>query len=294
MKCNFDLFVREVYTGIFEAPASFKALSMQTPCKRFDTEEIAADFTNFCIDERQSPTKIYGDSRACEGGSCQYYLLSIKERLTTGKGCSAKFPKNDVVLTFTQNSMHPNPGNFTDPWERHAEGTTYRVDKYKTTYIYQPYDIVRLTTSARLFGLWDASGEEERYTPSKPTVDSQYRDPVIDTAKPLFEIMMYASKRTRSINRGYPTMVDTLSDIGGIMELIFIPCAIMYGFYLNKAQENDLIHKAIMLSGKFGLAEEEMEFLDEIYPPENYINKNSTRFRCWCCKRKAFAIEEKR
>ena len=280
MRCNFDIHTRELYSGIFEAPANYEDIATQTPCKRFDDEDIASDFSNFCIDEKQTQTKIYGDPQACEDGTCQYYLLSIRERLTTGKGCDSKFPMDEIVLSFTQNTMHANPGNFTDPWEQHTSAETYRVDKHKTTFIYQPYDIVRLTTSARLFGLWDASGEEERYTPGKPRVDSIYRDPVEDAGKTLFEIMMFASKKTISISRGYPTMVDTLSDIGGIMELIFIPCIIMYGFYLNKAQENDLIHKAIMLSGKFGLAEEEMEFLDEIYPPENYINKNSTRFRC--------------
>jgi hypothetical protein len=221
-------------------------------------------------------------------------LISIRERTTTGKGCESKFPMNDAVLTFTQNSVHPNPGNFTTPWSNKPESVTYRIDKHKTTFIYQSYDTIRMTTSARLFGLWDQSGSEEKFTPGLARTDSKYRDPDADKVSPLFEIMMFASKRTESINRSYPTMLDTLSDIGGIMELIFIPCAFMYGFYLNKAQENDLIHKAIMLSGKFGLAEEEMEFLAEIYPPENYINKNSTRFRCLCCKRRVFGLEEER
>lgn len=286
--------MREYYTGIFEAPSSFTEIATKFPCKRFGTEDIADNFENFCIDESLTTTKIFGDTQACTDGTCQYYLISIRERISTGKGCSAKFPMNDAVLTFTQNSVHPNPGNFTTPWRSKPEAVTYRIDKQKTTYIYQPYDTIRMTTSARLFGLWDQSGSEEKFTPGKARVDSKYRDPVKDSLAPLFEIMMFASKRTNSINRSYPTMLDTLSDIGGIMELIFIPCAFMYGFYLNKAQENDLIHKAIMLSGKFGLAEEEMEFLGEIYPPENYINKNSTRFRCLCCKRRVFDLEEQR
>jgi hypothetical protein len=41
-----------------------------------------------------------------------------------------------------------------------------------------------------------------------------------------------------------------------------------------------MIHKAAMLSGKYRLDEREMHFLEEIYPPENYVNPNLTRFRC--------------
>jgi hypothetical protein len=40
-----------------------------------------------------------------------------------------------------------------------------------------------------------------------------------------------------------------------------------------------MIHKAVMLSGKYNLDEAEMEFLEEIYPPENYVNPNGKRFR---------------
>ena len=41
-----------------------------------------------------------------------------------------------------------------------------------------------------------------------------------------------------------------------------------------------MIHKAAMLSGKYRLDEQEMHFLEDIYPPENYVNPNLTRFRC--------------
>jgi hypothetical protein len=47
-----------------------------------------------------------------------------------------------------------------------------------------------------------------------------------------------------------------------------------------------MIHIAAMLSGNYRLDEREMHFLEEIYPPENYVNPNLTRFRCLCCKRK--------
>lgn len=44
-----------------------------------------------------------------------------------------------------------------------------------------------------------------------------------------------------------------------------------------------------MLSGKYGLQDDEMDFLSPIYPPENYVSPNHTRFdscRIWCCKKK--------
>ena len=56
-------------------------------------------------------------------------------------------------------------------------------------------------------------------------VETDFRKRIFDanghSTDPLREIYIFPSKKTVEINRDYPTLIDTLSDIGGIIDLIF-------------------------------------------------------------------------
>ena len=57
------------------------------------------------------------------------------------------------------------------------------------------------------------------------SVETDFRERTLDSAgkstDPLMEIVLYPSKETVEIDRNYPTLIDTLSDIGGIVEIIW-------------------------------------------------------------------------
>ena len=57
------------------------------------------------------------------------------------------------------------------------------------------------------------------------SVQTDFRGRTFDSAgkspDPLMEILLVPSKETIEIDRTYPNLVDTLSDIGGIVDIIF-------------------------------------------------------------------------
>jgi hypothetical protein len=57
------------------------------------------------------------------------------------------------------------------------------------------------------------------------SVETDFRRRTFDSAgnsdTPLMEMFLVSSKETIEIDRNYPTLIDTLSDIGGIIDIIF-------------------------------------------------------------------------
>ena len=57
------------------------------------------------------------------------------------------------------------------------------------------------------------------------SVLTDFKERTFDSADvstdPLMEIVLYPSKETIKIDRNYPTLIDTLSDIGGIIDIVF-------------------------------------------------------------------------
>ena len=65
------------------------------------------------------------------------------------------------------------------------------------------------------------------------------------------------------MERSYPTLIDTVGDIGGVIELITMPLALIYGIYLSKKIHNELVHKGILITGKYNLHEDNFKHLHQ-------------------------------
>ena len=80
-----------------------------------------------------------------------------------------------------------------------------------------------MNTSARSVGLSAEPTKETKVGVS--SVHTDFRERIFDSAgkssDPLMEILLVPSKETIEIDRNYPNLVDTLSDIGGIVDIIF-------------------------------------------------------------------------
>ncbi len=57
------------------------------------------------------------------------------------------------------------------------------------------------------------------------SVQTDFKERKLDSAgkspDPFMIISLYPSKETVEVDREYPTLIDTLSDIGGIIDIIF-------------------------------------------------------------------------
>jgi hypothetical protein len=85
------------------------------------------------------------------------------------------------------------------------------------------FDVVSMNTMS-----WAFRVKPEGTTVTKvgiSSVETDFRKRTFDTngrsTDPVREIYMFPSKETVEINRDYPTLIDTLSDMGGIIDLIF-------------------------------------------------------------------------
>ena len=80
-----------------------------------------------------------------------------------------------------------------------------------------------MITSARSVGLSAEPTKETKVGIS--SVQTDFRERTFDSAgkssDPLMEILFVPSKETIEIDRNYPTLVDTLSAISGIIDIIF-------------------------------------------------------------------------
>lgn len=89
--------------------------------------------------------------------------------------------------------------------------------------------------------------------------------------------------------RVYPNFIDTLSDFGGLIDciLLFIYC--VYWPYAKRRMHNNMIHKSLMITGKFNLDDEEAEYLSSIYSPAHYIKPSikGLNLKSFCCKKSA-------
>jgi hypothetical protein len=84
-------------------------------------------------------------------------------------------------------------------------------------------------------------------------------------------------------SRTYRTLIDTLSDIGGFSDILLMMVGIFYGFYLDSQLEKDLIHKALTLTGKFGISDEHIGDLDLVWGEKNFKNPRKVKKPCRVC-----------
>jgi hypothetical protein len=125
------------------------------------------------------------------------------------------------VINF--NKVSPNPTNFDHPFTSTLSSIKAYFDPKYQKLLRISFDKVSINTVAWAVGISTQPKVETKVGISSIYNDFKERrfDSASKSTDPLLELVLIPSKETVEIDRDYPTLIDTLSDIGGIIDIIF-------------------------------------------------------------------------
>ena len=262
---------------------------------------------------------IHGGGAECQIGNqtdtqeCTTWIIGIY------KSKQAVYDSEKVLLTATTDVCQKymmsgvNPANYfmrLNTWQtiemptvlNHPWLTKLRYKKFKfeteNTYVAD----IKLTsttiqTSKYKLGLGDTSPETTHHlTTSWSTGEWE-----VESQNNCFLVIRFIpGEWSLVIGRSYPTIVDTLSGIGGVVDIALILLACVYAGYNGYWFDRDLVSKGVMIYGKYGLEKAERKDLESrlqdrtsIATIKSSVLEGGKKVFCFCCrKHQPVGVEE--
>lgn len=184
----------------------------------------------FCIkDSTSTSLDVYGDFNTCTS-ACKWYNIVLQKK-SNYSSCTKNFDKGRLKLEIVHNNGKLDTSNFSSPWGVSEQVDMFWMDEYTKKEIFMNYRVMELSDSARTFGVPEIENEQTsyRYRVEDIHVDTSEREMINPRiignviADPVFIIYLNASSVKQTYERSYPTLIDTLSNIGGLIEVIGVP-----------------------------------------------------------------------
>ena len=279
--CNFQFSAYKQNDSIMTGGTNIEKVNITNVCDTVD--KIPDVMKNFyqpykneflCMEADQV---VYGETNFCT--NCQYYYIKMYEKTAAERAkCKRNIEANNIILYIINNNANVNITRFDDPWGHELYTSSLWINTDINKLIYFNYGNKIVSDTARNFGQISSTKEYSKIFVEKVIMENKNRDSTSINYKagiysePLLELYLMPSIHHAIMDRSYPTFLDTASDIGGIIELITLPLAIFYSLYVSKQIRNDLVHRGVMITGKYNINEKRADILNEVQP-SNYYKK---------------------
>lgn len=209
---------------------------------------------------------LYGDvfDECWVSGDCQYYSIGIKFKDSISRAsCARVIDLNKITTNVVYYNVEMDASNYSSPWNFETITKYYNLmDDQRINLHFESHE-QRLTTSSHQFGMGDL-GMLADSDDLQTKVNLNHKETTFSKGNAMEDINMYINffpglKHFQS-TRDYVSFVDALSYFGGLYDFIIIFVGFLYGNYLTERLKKDMVHKACMITGKFGLKEGSTEY----------------------------------
>ena len=304
IQCHFSVYSSTQEQSIYESDIFKRNVPYKDKCniasqyKDEHLDEFNNSHNNDFLCHDTQDMLIYGDPIACED-QCRFYIFSVYQNIDRS-GCNLQINNlKSVHFDFVVYNSVVNPVNYIHPWNYVVDYYGFYMDPNLTKIFSAHFQKNQLTTSSHKFGFLDSEDKIEfRTKMSWFATDFQIKDSAntnLYQYEPLLQIFMLPDMKDLSVTRTYPTLIDTLGDIGGVTDIAQMFIAMLIGWRVEKNMEDDIIKTALLISGKYGIIDEEKNpFIKNIYPEIYYEKPKKNCFqvianfckKCFCCYKK--------
>ena len=229
-----------------------------------------------CVDNRQEDFELGGAEKEVEKTEESVYLEIYP--CTLGAECKPASELNQFSYSISNPKTHLRAGNFESPLQTFTEQEDiFTINPYFS--VFQKLKVMRSE-------IYDESGFLSPTKKVKSYVshfekhfvyDSRNQSKVSCTLKevedyydcyPYFTQIIFLTNNLNKITREYKGIVEAISEVGGMIDLVFLFFYTIYGYYQNKCLKEEIVHS--------------------VYGVENPNKGNYLKsLFCWCSDKKS-------
>jgi hypothetical protein len=173
----------------------------------------------------------------------------------------------------------PQVDSYLDPWAYVAQETSTAFYSTLTNSVFYEFGRVTVSNLALGSGYWDDPTTENQRLVLKDVKQITSDTRPGDLTK--FKGYIGLTNTHKNVDRVYPTLMDVLGTIGGVIEIMIFLLPMIYAGYFKKLFRHDICHKGLMMTGKYGVKEEEAFYLSELYSKNHFENPKVCEKNCF-------------
>lgn len=236
INCNFYVAVRSHSTSpYFDGPTVDYQLKQGCTDQINDAtntnDKLIIETRSFCIDSKK--IEVYGGQEFCID-NCQYWNISIvKKDASLTASCPKQFNYDNMFIIIQNHESFLDPMNYDNPWQYYPLQKQYWLNSSSSFIAVVNYGIRKLTTEARQVGFNYGNKSTSQQRIYNTGINTEFTKTGY-SAGVLVSIFLAMGTEHVNVERGYDSFLDSLSYFGGLLDLLSIGVAFLYGIYSDK------------------------------------------------------------